>query len=104
MVVNEIKRVDWKKGIMVIPPIQWFHQHFNTGPVPAKQLALRWGSVDYLVGFHSFLTRHSKDYGGYVSVKEGGTMIEYQDEDPTIRREYEDALSRDGIASAMPAA
>ncbi len=60
--------------------------------------------MDHVVGFHSFLTRHGKDYGGFVSVREGGTMIEYKDEDPTIRREYEEALSRDGIASTMPAA
>ena len=101
---DQVVKVPWRVGSVFSPGTGWFHQHFNTGPVPAKQLALRWGSVDHLVGFHSFLTRHSKDYGGYVSVKEGGTMIEYQDEDPTIRREYEEALRRDGIQSAMPAA
>ncbi len=101
---DRVVKVPWREGSVFSPGTGWFHQHFNTGPLPAKQLALRWGSGDRVVGFHSFLTRHDKDYGGYVSVKEGGTMIVYEDEDPTIRREYEEALRLGGIASAMPPA
>jgi hypothetical protein len=38
-----------------------------------------------------------------VSVKDGGRQIEYEDEDPRIRRIYADELRRNGIASNMDA-
>jgi hypothetical protein len=36
-----------------------------------------------------------------VSVKDGGRQLEYEDEDPRIRRLYEDELRKNGIASRM---
>ena len=39
----------------------------------------------------------------FISVKEGGTLIEYEDEDPQIRRMYEAALKERGIIFDMPA-
>jgi hypothetical protein len=39
--------------------------------------------------------------GVYTSVKKGGTLIEYEDEDPEIRRTYEAELERKGIAPDM---
>jgi hypothetical protein len=41
--------------------------------------------------------------GVYLTAKEGGTMIDYDDEDPEIRRRYEAALAKTGVASQMPA-
>ncbi|MBI2989294.1 MAG: hypothetical protein HYY45_21230 [Deltaproteobacteria bacterium] len=38
-----------------------------------------------------------------ISVKEGGTLIEHEDEDPEIRRIYEGELKRRGIPMNMPA-
>jgi hypothetical protein len=37
----------------------------------------------------------------YTSVKQGGTLIEYDDEDPAIRRTYESELASKGIAPNM---
>ena len=95
---DKVIRVDWKEGSVVSPPTAWFHQHFNTGPRPARQLALRYGSTKHRVRFHNVMSGE----GVYVNVKEGGTLIEYEDEDPQIRRDYEAALRREGIACQMP--
>lgn len=100
---DRVVKVPWREGSVCSPPTGWFHQHFNTGPVEAKQLALRWGSTENIVGFHAVLTRNEKDYGGYISVREGGTMIQYEDEDPEIRRDYEEAVKRSGVPCTMPA-
>jgi hypothetical protein len=39
--------------------------------------------------------------GVYTSVKEGGTLIEYEDEDPEIRQAYQLELDKKGIRADM---
>jgi quercetin dioxygenase-like cupin family protein len=89
-----IKVFPWKYGSVVVPPENWFHQHFNTGTTPARYLAIRWGARKYsrAVG---------KTYGTDLSVKEGGSQIEYRDEDPQIREMFEAALAKNGARSKM---
>ncbi|HET7680521.1 MAG TPA: hypothetical protein VFK79_10345 [Xanthobacteraceae bacterium] len=85
----------WKYGSVVVPPEMWFHQHFNTGPTPARYLAIRWGARKFVraVGF--------ADGGTDVSVKEGGHQIEYADEDPKVREMFEAELAKNGVKSKM---
>ena len=90
---DEVVRVDWRPGSVFSPPTNWFHQHFNTGAEPALQLALRCGSQKFPLGIRVAAIRA----GVYTSVKQGGTLIEYGDEDPAIRVTYEAELSRKGI-------
>ncbi|MFQ5849946.1 MAG: hypothetical protein ACE5JU_05130 [Candidatus Binatia bacterium] len=97
---DEVVKVDWKPGTAFSPPRGWFHQHFNLGSEKARQLALRYGSTKYLAGF--FIAAQRRDDGVFISIKEGGTLIEYEDEDPEIRRMYEGALKERGIPFAMP--
>ena len=40
--------------------------------------------------------------GVRTSTREGGTLIEYEDEDPQIRRDYEAALRRESVSMQMP--
>jgi mannose-6-phosphate isomerase-like protein (cupin superfamily) len=89
---QEIQQVDWAPGSVVVPPERWFHQHFNTGTGPARYLALRWGSKKYPV---------FRDWGIDKSVKLGGDQIEYEDEDPSVRATFEDALRDSGATSRM---
>ena len=94
---EKVVRVDWAPGSVFSPPTHWFHQHFNTGTEPALQLALRCGSHKFPLGIRVAAIRA----GVYTSVKQGGTLIEYDDEDPEIRRRYELELEQKGIAPDM---
>lgn len=94
---DQVVRVDWVPGSVFSPPTNWFHQHFNTGPERALQLALRCGSQKFPLGIRVAAIRA----GVYTSVKHGGTLIEYEDEDPVIRRNYEVELAKKGIALDM---
>ncbi len=81
-------RVDWKPGVIFVPPDMWYHNHFSTGKEPTRQLAMRWG-------------------GEYIGVNRGiqrnyGDLIEYEDEDPRIRREFEEECRMNGVEMRMP--
>jgi hypothetical protein len=94
---DQVVRVDWVPGSVFSPPTNWFHQHFNTGPERALQLALRCGSQKFPLGIRVAAIRA----GVYTSVKQGGTLIEYEDEDPAIRGTYEAEIAKKGIALDM---
>ena len=98
---DQVVKVEWREGSVVSPPTGWLHQHFNTGKEPARQLAFRYSgqSGKYLLGTARALNRE----GVRTSTREGGTLIEYEDEDPQIRRDYEAALGKEGVSMQMPA-
>jgi oxalate decarboxylase/phosphoglucose isomerase-like protein (cupin superfamily) len=97
---GDVVEIKWKEGSVYCPPGGWFHQHFNTGGQPARHLAIRYGSRIHPIGF-KIADKRSED-GVYIDVKRGGTLIEYADEDPYIRKHYEDELKKTGVASEMP--
>jgi mannose-6-phosphate isomerase-like protein (cupin superfamily)/oxalate decarboxylase/phosphoglucose isomerase-like protein (cupin superfamily) len=101
---DRVVRVDWKAGSLVSPPTGWFHQHFNTGQVPARQLAFRYtgNSGKYRLGVARALNK-AGGAGIRMSVRDGGTLIEYEDEDPQIRRDYQAAVKAEGVEMQMPA-
>jgi hypothetical protein len=90
-----LQRFDWGPGSLIVPPERWFHQHFNAGAGPARYLALRWGSKKFFGIMGEGSDRPFKD------IKEGGDQIEYGDEDPMVRRMFEEALAEVGIESKM---
>lgn len=97
---DKVVRVDWKEGSVFSPPTGWFHQHINTGNVPARQLAFRYNtqSGQYRLGIGKALNKA----GVVTSIREGGTLIEYEDEDPWIRADFISALKKTGVKYAMP--
>jgi len=95
---DERVKVDWKPGAIVVPPSNWFHQHFNSGNIPARYLALRWGSNRYQFTGHG---ANEREGSTDTSVKDGGNQIEYPDEDPEIHRIFEEELSRSGATCRM---
>ncbi|MBI4322624.1 MAG: cupin domain-containing protein [Chloroflexi bacterium] len=85
-------RIDWEDGSMLSPPDMWYHQHFNTGPTPARYLALRWGSPEFQM--HGEWARKFRD--------SGGQQIEYEDEDREIRSMFEEELAKSGVEMRLP--
>jgi len=98
---GKVVEIKWKEGSVYCPPGGWFHQHFNTGPQPARHLAIRFGSRLYPIGFK--IAPQNREDGVYIDVKQGGTLIGYEDEDPEIRKRYESELRKTGVACQMPA-
>ena len=96
---DEVVELRWHEGSVLSPPSGWFHQHFNIGKEAARQLALRFGSRLHPIGLHQAAKK--KTDGVYISVKQGGTMIEYEDEDPEIRRRFDENLKRVGTPIRM---
>ncbi len=91
----EPRRVNWGPGSVVVPPDQWFHQHFNSGANPARYLALRWNNFKF-----KFM-KDSELGSTYTSVKEGGGQIEFEDEDPAIHRDFHAAMHKAGAECQM---
>lgn len=89
-----IQRYDWHEGSIVVPPYQWFHQHFHSGKIPARYLALRWEGLKFRTGRKTEMCE--------VSIKEGGDQIEYEDEAPIVRKMFEEELAKEGIEMKMP--
>jgi hypothetical protein len=95
---SEFRRFPWRHGFMYSPPFWMFHQHFNTGPTPARYLACSLGSRKYPF---LALRRKSAEGSGAVSVSQGGRQIEYEDQDPRVHRMFLEALGQSGVASRM---
>jgi mannose-6-phosphate isomerase-like protein (cupin superfamily)/oxalate decarboxylase/phosphoglucose isomerase-like protein (cupin superfamily) len=91
----EMIKCDWRPGAVIVPPENWFHQHFNTGNHPARYLALRYQGRKYVA------TTSVNRGDGDISVKLGGNQIEYEDEDPKIHKIYESELAAHGATCRM---
>jgi mannose-6-phosphate isomerase-like protein (cupin superfamily) len=89
---KEIRRIDWKGNTLIVSPKGWYHQHFNTGPKPARYLALR---ADQATNYGN--VRRFSD----VSEREGGGQVEYEDENPDIHRIFESELAEHGVTCKM---
>ena len=90
-------RIDWRHGVVFAPPDMMFHQHFNTGPEPARYLAMNLGNRR-----HPFTSERKKQAAALgVSVQEGGRQIEYEDQDPYFHRLYLDELAKHGATCLM---
>ena len=94
---DQIVRVNWQDGSLYSPPSGWFHQHFNTGEETVRQLALGLGSHRHRVTFHEAISGE----GTLVSIKDGGSLVTYADEDPEISRRFKKELAGLGIEYQM---
>jgi len=98
---DKVVKMNWKPGSIYTPYTdsgyrEWWHQHFNTGPEPARHMNFGGGEL-------SFIRPKNLPRGpaAHVSVREGGRLIEYEDEDPEIRRMFVEALRQKGLECTM---
>lgn len=82
---QEYHKVDWQDG-SVLSPREWeYHQHFNTGPGPARYLAFRLGLLD------------SRHWRGFEPQN-----LEYEGEDPAVYDLYVQEYARNGTEVRLP--
>ena len=84
-------KIDWRQNSLFGFPNRYFHQHFNTGAEPATYMAFH-GAIAlkyYGIGIDD-------EMAGSKSLKLGGRQIEYEDEDPEIRRLFKQELAKNG--------
>ncbi len=94
-------RVDWYPGMIFAPVDRQFHQHFTTSKTPSRYLALiGGGNARYP------LTQKKRDYstakdGGQgtiaKSTREGGSQVEYEDQDPRIHEIWLEEMRKNDI-------
>jgi mannose-6-phosphate isomerase-like protein (cupin superfamily) len=93
----EFERHDWKPGVAFVAPDDMFHQHFNTGVMPSRHLALSFGSYR-----HPVLTRLALRHTMPArSTREGGPQVDFEDQDPRIHALWHAELAKTGTASRM---
>ena len=103
---KDFRRIDWKHGMVLVPSDRQFHQHFNTGPQPARYLATarrrpalsdhRWRKRISLLGAGG-----DDKPAVSKSIKEGGDQIEYEDQDPRIHRIWLEDMRKNGAPAKM---
>ncbi len=99
---DKVIKMNWKPGSIYCSGAgakeggEWFHCHYNTGPEPARQINFGGAAL-------SFIRPENLPGGpaGHVSVRDGGRLIEYEDEDPEIRRMFEEALRQKSLECTM---
>jgi mannose-6-phosphate isomerase-like protein (cupin superfamily) len=93
---DQVALVEWGPNSIYVPPDGWFHQHMSTGQVPARHVAVYGGSNPMAV-------QRPQDEGGvFTPVREGGPLIDYEDEDPEVRRYFIEANRKEGVECTMP--
>ncbi len=83
------KRVfPWHEGSLISPPDRMFHQHFNLGTSDARYLALAPAPLPGVRGER--IADLKRD------------QIEFTDEDPWLRQNFEAELAKQQLTSDMP--
>ena len=77
--------VPWKEGSIFVPPNMWYHMHINTGASENRQLRI-------------FPPRPIMNY----SFEDSKQQIPFTEEDPWIKKMFEEELAKNGLTSLMP--
>jgi quercetin dioxygenase-like cupin family protein len=99
---DKILRQDYEPvGMVTAAPMSgdWFHQHFGVSREPLRLMAWH-GPNNQRARKAGRPGEQLMDYGA-IDLKKGGSAIPYHEEDPAIRREFEETLAREGLSSRM---
>lgn len=96
---DEVYKVEWGEHSIYSPPDRYYHQHFNTGAGHARHIAVYGEALP--LGLHDLADQDGESWRGHKSVKEGGTLIEYQDEDPQVRIDFKALLAKNNLECVM---
>jgi hypothetical protein len=99
---DKVKKQEYEYGgIVSAAPMSgdWFHQHFGIGSEPLRVSA--WHGPNNQRSRKAGLPGEKiMDYGA-IDLKKGGSAIPYCDEDPYLRKEFEQKLKDEGLESRM---
>jgi len=85
---EEPRRVDWKFGMLHSPGNDEWHQHFNVSDRPGRYLPLGYG------GYRYPFTNANRANILHSYAEKSKIQIEYEDEDPSIRRLFEEERAK----------
>jgi oxalate decarboxylase/phosphoglucose isomerase-like protein (cupin superfamily) len=98
---DQVRRQDYEPvGLVSAAPMggNWFHAHFGISKEPLRLSA--WFGPNAPGRERGRPGEHHTDYGA-IDIKDGGTAVPYYDEDPYLRKEYEETLKQEGVKSRM---
>ena len=98
---EEIRRQDYEPvGMVSAAPMSgnWFHAHFGASKEPLRLTA--WFGPNAPGRDRGKPGEKGIDYGA-IDMKDGGTAIPYNEEDPYLRKEFEETLASVGAQSRM---
>ena len=96
-----IKRQDYEPiGMVSAAPMSgnWFHAHFGASKEPLRLIA--WFGPNNPGRKRGRPGEKTLDAGA-IDMKDGGSTIPYNEEDPFLRKEYEETLAKEGLRSRM---
>jgi hypothetical protein len=97
---QDFVHVPWRHGVLYVPELWMFHQHFNTAKAPARYLAISLGSRRY-----PFTKAKRDGVAGEtdLDIKKGGRQVEYGDQDRRLHRKWLEEIAKTGVVSDMGA-
>ena len=94
---TEFRRYDWHDGCVFAPTDMLFHQHFTISPQPVRYMATAYGSSRYPFSESKRRIKMGLD----TTVQQGGSQIDYADQDPRIHQIYLAELRKHGVECRM---
>jgi quercetin dioxygenase-like cupin family protein len=99
---DQVKRIDYEPvGMISAAPMSgdWFHQHFGVSASPLRLTA--WMGPNNARGRKPSVPGEKRLDMGAIDIRDGGSAIPYDEEDPYIRKEFEETLRKNGAKSRM---
>ncbi len=99
---GDVKRVDYEPiGMVSAAPMSgdWFHQHFGISSGPLRFTAW-FGPNNSRARKPGLPGEKTIDFGA-IDIRDGGSAIPYDEEDPALRKEFEATLAKEGGKSRM---